>query len=295
MAARRIVQMNQRILVTGATGAVGREVVPRLAVSGVQVRAACRHPEMLALPEDYVDTLVMDLRNPADLDRALEDTEKIFYLSPLDEYMAEDAALLVERARAHGVRYLVRVSALGVDYPRKITLGKVHGEVERIIRGSGIECTFLRPNSFMQNFVTYWGESIRRQNAFSIPQGQGRVSLIDARDIADVAVAVLTQDGHAGKTYELTGPEALSNHDIARIFSDVLGREISYRDISLKNARNSLIEQGMSEWMVTVILELFEMSAADEAAEVNDTVEQLIGRAPIRFEAFARDFSHAFR
>ncbi|MDX1527562.1 MAG: SDR family oxidoreductase [Gammaproteobacteria bacterium] len=287
--------MTQKILVTGATGTVGREVVPRLAASGVQVRAACRHPEMLALPEDYVEAVVMNLRDPAELDRALEDIEKIFYLSPLDETMVEDAALMVERARAHGVRHLVRLSALGVDHPRKITLGKVHGEVERIIRGSGIDCTFLRPNSFMQNFITYWSESIRRQNAFYIPQGQGRVSIIDSRDIADVAAAVLTQDGHAGKVYELTGPEALSNFDIARVLSDVLGREISYRDIPVDDARSALTGQGMSEWMVRVILELFEMSKADDAAQVNDTVEQLIGRAPIRFDAFVRDFSHAFR
>ena len=208
--------------------------------------------------------------------------------------MVEDAALLVERAQAHGVKHLVRLSALGVDYPRKITLGRVHGEVERILRGSGIDCTFLRPNSFMQNFVTYWGDSIRRQNAFYIPQGQGRVSIIDARDIADVAVVALTQDGHAGKSYELTGPEALSNYDIAKTLSAVLGREISYRDIPPEDARGALIAQGMNEWMVKVILELFEMSASDEAAEVTGDVERLIGRPPIRFEDFARDFSHAF-
>ncbi len=294
-ALRLRLKMNQRVLVTGATGTVGREVVPRLAVAGVKVRAGARHPEMLALPEDYVDTIVMDLRNPADLDRALEEVEKILYVSPLDETMAEHAALMVERAQAHGVRHLVRLSALGVDYPREITLGKVHGEVERIIRGSGIEWTFLRPNSFMQNFITYWGESIRKRNAFFIPQRQGRVSMIDARDIADVAVATLTKDGHTGKVYELTGPEALSNHDVAKTLSAVLGREISYMDIPIEEARNTLAGQGMSEWEIKIILELFEMSAADEAAEVTGTVEQLTGSAPIRFEAFVQDFSHAFK
>lgn len=287
--------MTQKVLVTGATGTVGREVVTRLTVAGVNVRAAARNPRMLALPEDRVQTFAMDLRNPADLDRALEDVDRLLYVSPLDESMVEHAALMVERAQSHGVRHLVRLSALGVDYPKEITLGKVHGEVERIIRGSGVEWTFLRPNSFMQNFVTYWGESIRNQNAFFIPQGQGRVSIIDARDIADVAVAVLTEDGHSGKAYELTGPEALSNTDIAKTLTDVLGREISYRNIPPNDARSALIAQGMSEWMVNVILELFEMSAADEAAEVTGVVEQLTGKPPIRFEAFARDFSHAFK
>ena len=294
-ALRLHVKMNHRVLVTGATGTVGREVVPRLAVAGLRVRAGARHPEMLALPEDYVDTIAMDLRNPADLDRALEEVEKIFYLSPLDETMVEHAALMVERALAHGVRHMVRLSALGVDRPKEITLSRVHAEVERIIRRSGIEWTFLRPNSFMQNFITYWGESIRKQNAFFIPQRKGRVSIIDARDIADVAVATLTEDGHVGKAYELTGPEALSNHDIAKTLSAVLGREIFYKDIPAKEARSALADQGTSEWMIKVILELFEMSAADEAAEVTDTVEQLTGKAPVRFESFVRDFSHAFK
>lgn len=286
--------MNGKILVTGATGTVGREVVTRLAAKGAEVRAAARNPEMLAIPDDQVETFTMDLRDPADLDRGLEDVDKVFYLSPLDQTMAENAALMVERARANGVRHLVRLSALGVNAPRKITLGKVHGEVERIIRGSGIDWTFLRPNSFMQNFITYWGESIRRENAFFIPQGQGRVSLIDARDIAGVAAAALMGDGHSGQVYELTGPEALSNYDIAETLSKVLGREIRYQDVPQEDARSALDAQGMSGWMIDVILELFELSAADEASQVTDTVERLTGNEPIRFEAFAQDFRHAF-
>lgn len=286
--------MNGKILVTGATGTVGREVVTRLAAKGAEVRAAARNPEMLAIPDDQVETFTMDLRDPADLDRGLEDVDKVFYLSPLDQTMAENAALMVERARANGVRHLVRLSALGVNAPRTITLGKVHGEVERIIRGSGIDWTFLRPNSFMQNFITYWGESIRRENAFFIPQGQGRVSLIDARDIAGVAAAALMGDGHSGQVYELTGPEALSNYDIAESLSKVLGREIRYQDVPQEDARSALDAQGTSGWMIDVILELFELSAADEASQVTDTVERLTGNEPIRFEAFAQDFRHAF-
>lgn len=258
------------------------------------MRAAARNPRMLSIPDDRLETFAMDMRDPVALDRALEDVTKIFYLSPLGETMAENAALVVERARAHGVSQIVRLSALGVEYPRKITLGKIHGRVERIIRGSGVEWTILRPNSFMQNFITYWGESIRKENAFFIPQGQGRVSIIDARDVADAAVTVLTQDGHAGKVYELTGPEALSNYEIAETLSDVLGREIRYQDVSAEEARGALAEQGMSDWMINVILELFEMSAADEAGEVTDTLERLTGSSPIPFEAFARDFRHAF-
>lgn len=286
--------MIEKILVTGATGTVGREVVTRLAGQGANVRAAARNPGMLAIPDDRVETMSMDLRRPADLDRALEDVEKLFFLSPLDESMPELAALVTERARAHGISHLVRLSAFGVDYPRPITLGRIHGEVEKIIRASGLEWTFLRPNAFMQNFISYWGETIRNKNAFYIPQGQGRVSLIDARDIADAAVAVLMGSGHGGKTYELTGPAALSNYDIATTLSEVLGREIRYVDIPLDEARTVLTQQGMSEWMVEVIVELFEMSAADEASEVTEDFERLSGRPAIDFQSFAQDFRHAF-
>jgi uncharacterized protein YbjT (DUF2867 family) len=286
--------MNGRILVTGATGTVGREVVTRLAGAGATVRAAARNPDMLALPEDSVEIFSMDLRDPADLDRAVEDVEKIFLLTPLDPAMAEVTTLVVDRARAHGVEHIVRLSALGVGYPRRITLGTVHGESERIIRASGIDWTFLRPNAFMQNFISYWGESIRTRNAFCVPQGQGRVSLIDVRDIAEVAVETLVGADHRGKAYALTGPAALSNYEVAEIFSNNLGREIRYQDISKEEARDALLAQGMSEWMVNVITELFEMSAADEAADVTDVVERLTGKTPIDFDAFVRDFRHAF-
>lgn len=286
--------MNGRILVTGATGTVGREVVTRLAGAGASVRAAARNPGMLALPEDSVEILSMDLRDPADLDRAMEDAKKIFLLTPLDQAMAEVTALVVDRARAHGVEHIVRLSALGVGYPRRITLGTVHGEAERMIRASGIDWTFLRPNAFMQNFISYWGESIRTRKTFCVPQGQGRVSLIDVRDIAEVAVETLVGAGHRGKAYALTGPAALSNYEVAEIFSNNLGREISYQDISKQEARDALSAQGMSEWMVNVITELFEMSAADEAADVTDAVERLTGKTPIDFDAFVRDFRHAF-
>jgi uncharacterized protein YbjT (DUF2867 family) len=286
--------MNGRILVTGATGTVGREVVTRLAGAGATVRAAARNPGMLALPEDSVEILSMDLRDPADLDRAVADVEKIFLLTPLDQTMTEVTALVVDRARAHGVEHIVRLSALGVGYPRRITLGTVHGEAERIIRASGIDWTFLRPNAFMQNFISYWGESIRTRKAFCVPQGQGRVSLIDVRDIAEVAVETLVGADHRGKAYALTGPAALSNYEVAEIFSTNLGRKISYQDISKQEARDALSAQGMSEWMVNVITELFEMSAADEAADVTDAVERLTGKTAIDFEAFVRDFRHAF-
>ena len=286
--------MIEKILVTGATGTVGREVVTRLAGRGANVRAAARNPGMLAIPEERVETMSMDLRRPADLDRALEDVGKIFFLSPLDESMPELAALVAERARAHGISHMVRLSAFGVDYPRPIILGRVHGEVEKIIRASGLDWTFLRPNAFMQNFITYWGDTIRSKDAFYIPQGQGRVSLIDARDIADAAVAVLTGTGHGRKIYELTGPAALSNYDIAKTLSEVSGREIRYEDIPLDDARTILSRQGMSEWMVEVIAELFEMSAADEASEVTNGFELLTGKPPIDFQSFAQDFRHAF-
>jgi uncharacterized protein YbjT (DUF2867 family) len=286
--------MSGRILVTGATGTVGREVVTRLAGAGATVRVAARNPGMFALPEDSVEVISMDLRDPADLDRAIEYVEKIFLLTPLEQSMAEVATLVVERARAHGVEHIVRLSALGVGYPRRIALGTLHGEAERIIRASGIDWTFLRPNAFMQNFITYWGESIRTRKVFCVPQGQGRVSLIDVRDIADVAVETLIGAGHRGKAYALTGPAALSNYDVAEILSRNLGSEIRYDDISKEHARGALVEQGMSEWMVNVITELFEMSAADEAADVTDTVERLTGKTPIDFEAFVQDFRHAF-
>jgi len=155
--------------------------------------------------------------------------------------------------------------------------------------------TFLRPNGFMQNFVTYSGATIKTQNAFYGSQGEGEVSHIDLRDIAAIAVKTLTEDGHEGKAYTLTGPEALSNARIAEILSDDTGREIKYVDLPAEQFKQALVEAGLPEWSADALLDLQQFYRRRGASAVTRDAEQLLGRKPTSFEQFSRDYSQAFQ
>lgn len=282
------------VLVTGATGTVGREVVRRLADVGVRVRAAARRRSAELLTAPTVDFAELDLDRPSGFDRTLDGVRRVFLLTPLHERMVEQAAALIERAAAQGVKHIVRLSAMGADFDPPITLGRVHRAVEALIEQSGIDYTFLRPNAFMQNYLTYFGASLRAAGVFHAPQGAGAVSLVDARDVAAAAVAALTDAGHAGRACDLTGREALTNEQVAAVLSRALGRPVRYVDQTEAEARAALRESGLSPWVVEVVLELYALSRAGGAARVTSGVRDLIGRDPISFEQFARDHAQHF-
>lgn len=287
--------MSETILVTGATGTVGREVVRQLAHSSARVRAGARHFSYDVAGVRNVPYVVFDFDRPHTLDPALADVDRVFFLTPLDERMEERSSVFLEKARASGVRHIVRLSAMGADFEPPIRLGEAHRAVERHIEASGLAYTTLRPNSFMQNYLTYFGETIRRYNAFYLPQGEGRVSLIDVRDIAAVAVCALLGTEHEGKTYELTGAEALSNDDVATVLSNTCGRRIHYVDVAEEEARKALEDQGMSRWLMELIIELYRISRHGRAARISPAVQAVLHRAPISFTAFAADHVEYFQ
>ncbi|HEV2731390.1 MAG TPA: NmrA family NAD(P)-binding protein, partial [Terriglobales bacterium] len=159
---------------------------------------------------------------------------------------------------------------------------------------TGVPYTFLRPNGFMQNMVNYNAPTINTQNAFYGSEGDGRVSHIDLRDVAAVAVKALTEDGHVGKAYTLTGPEALTNTEIAQILSDDLGREIRYVNLPPAQLKEALLAAGVPEWNADALLDLQRLYREGKAATVTRDVEQILGRKPISFAQFSRDYKHAF-
>jgi uncharacterized protein YbjT (DUF2867 family) len=170
-----------------------------------------------------------------------------------------------------------------------------HAVSEDYIKSSGVSYTFLRPNGFMQNFVNYNAGTINTQSAFYGSQGEGKVSHIDIRDIAAVAVKTLTQDGHQGKTYTLTGREALSNARIAEILSDDVGREIKYVNLPDEQFKQALAGAGVPEWNANALVDLQRFYREGGASEVTQDVEQLLGHKPVSFEQFSRDHRDAFQ
>ena len=166
-----------------------------------------------------------------------------------------------------------------------------------MIEDTGIPFTFLRPNFFMQNFVNFFSQSIKEQGAFYLPAGDGKLSFVDVRDIASIAVQALTKnnDGrHYGKAYSITGPEAISYGDAARILSEQLHKEISYVNISEDDARKGMKETGLDDWTIKYMMELFNIIRMGYLSQVSSVSDDVTGKRAISLNQFAKDYSRDF-
>ena len=280
------------ILITGASGNVGREVLKQIAATGEQVRAAFQSVGKASIAPSGVDIVTMDYNQPETLQKALKGVERVFLVGPPTPNLPALERKAVDEIKRSEARYVVKLSAMGgrgAIFPRQ------HADSEDYIKSSGLTYTFLRPNGFMQNFINYNAATINTQNAFYGSQGDGQVSHIDIRDIAAVAVKTLTGNGHEGKAYTLTGPEALSNARVAEILSEDTGREINYVDLPPERFKEALIGAGLPEWSADALVDLQLFYRAGKASEVTGEVEQLLGRRPISFEQFSRDYAQAFQ
>jgi uncharacterized protein YbjT (DUF2867 family) len=280
------------ILITGASGNVGQEVLKQIAKTGRPVRATFQSLEKAAAAPAGVDAVIMDYNQPVTVRAALRDVERVFLVGPVAASLPELERKATDEIKRAGVRQVVKLSAMG---PPTITFPRQHRESEDYIKASGIGYTFLRPNGFMQNMVIYNGATITTQKAFYGSQGEGKVSHIDLRDIAAVAVRTLTEDTHLGKVYTLTGPEALSNSRLAEILSATLGYVISYVDLSPEQMKQALLSAGTPEWSANGILELNELYRTGGASTVSEDVEHILGRKPTDFGQFSRDYSESFQ
>jgi len=280
------------ILITGASGNVGSEVLKQAAAAKLKIRAAYLSADKPKGAPADVETILMDYAKPETIRAALTGIEKVFLVGPPAPNVAELEGSFVNEAKKSGVKHVVKLSALG---GRKAIFPGLHRDSEEKIEASGLPYTFLRPNGFMQNFVNYNSGTINTQNAFYAAQGNGAVSHIDIRDIASVAVKVLSGSGHEGKAYSLTGPEALTNAQVAGKLSRVLGRIIRYVDVPPDDFKKSLLSAGVPEWSANALLDLQRLYREGGASLVDPTVERLTGRGAISFDDFVGDYSFAFQ
>src|SRR6266404_2814803 len=285
--------MSNPVLVTGATGTIGRDVVRQLSGKGVSVRAGVRD-KARARKQFGADIALVpfDFENEKTFSEALEGVEEVFLLPPLLPNQLEVTNTFVDAAKRAGVRHIVKLSAIGIDDETQPTAIKSHGANERHIRESGVAFTFLRPNSFMQNFITYFPP---RNGAIYLPWGNGTASFVDTRDIASVATKVLTTDGHEGKIYTLTGPATLGIAEVALILSQVTGREFKYVDVPEAAARDGMLQAGVPPWQVDLVLELHAVNKQNRWSAVTSDIEKITGTPPTDFAQFARDHADKFR
>jgi NADPH:quinone reductase-like Zn-dependent oxidoreductase len=271
--------MPQRILVTGATGTVGRQVAAQLLEAGATVRALTRGPTDLP---PGVETAHGDLSLPASLRAAIDGVVAVFLVWPFDSTDRLEAALALVAKLARRVVYLS--SAAVRDHER---------QAEQLIERSGLEWTILRPHAFAANTLR-WAEQIRAEGVVREPYGQAAMSLVHERDIAAVAAVALIQDGHAGAVYELTGPRSLTQAEQARVIGEVIGHPVRWEDASPQDARRQMLARGWSREAVDGILRAQAAMTAG-AAPVTTTVEEVTGAAARTFRSWVAEHAHAFR
>jgi uncharacterized protein YbjT (DUF2867 family) len=287
--------MARTILVTGATGTVGSEVLRLLkGRNGIHVRAAVRDLKKgaaLAAPgveTTTFDCVLFDYAKPDTFAAACQGADAIFLVAPFTPAGVGQAQALIAAARVAGVKHIVK---LGVSRSLgDITVGRWHAAIDTALNNSGIAWSLLLPGGFMQNFLK--NSAPHPDGNMYLPVGDAKASFIDVRDIAEVAVKALTEPGHEGREYTLTGPEDLSYADAAVIMSEVSGRAIRFVDVPEAAARQGMLASGyMPEWLVDVILELNAWFKASGGSEITSTVQDVLGRPPRTFRDFARDYA----
>lgn len=288
--------MDDTILVTGSTGNVGSQVVKQLSSFKGKVRAAVQSKNRAQeIKNTGAELVEMNFNNTETVNAAFKGVQRLFLLTPFVPNMVEISENLVEQARKANVDHIVKQSAFGSNMNQVTTRNRLHREVEKIIELSGINYTFLRPMPFMQNYLGF-ADSIRTQGTFSIPVGDSKTSFVDTRDIAAMAVQALTKSNeHRNKAYNITGPEAISNYEIAEILSNIAKKRITYVDVSDNDARKRMKNSGMQEWAVESLMELFGFQKDGNASIVSLDVKRVTGRKPISFVQFATDYADLFR
>jgi uncharacterized protein YbjT (DUF2867 family) len=282
--------MTAAILVTGATGTVGRNVVKDLVRRGFDVRAGVHTPDKYEyIRMTGVEEERLDFTDNATIDRALQGITTLFLITPIAREQVEFARRMIDRARIWGVEHVVKLSMIGAPDLPGTTFTRWHLEAEKYIENSGLAFTFLRCSPFMQNFLRY----VQPTGGFIyLPLDSARVSLIDVRDIAEAATEVLiAPDEHTGKAYDLTGPESLTMDDVADALTDAIGSHIGYINISEETARHAFGNLDTPQWMAEGMLEFYGLQRQGRFTAVSTVIDDLLGRKGIRLGQFVHDFS----
>ena len=286
--------MQANILLTGATGNTGTEVVRQLLGAGRSVRVLAHSAESAGKLPAGVDSVIADFDDVTGLERAFAGVEAAYALTPINPKSLEWMQRLIDVAKRAGLQRFVKLSGMtaGSDLPSALIRG--HGISDDYLRASGLPYTIVQPNSFMQNmFLSI--DSIKSQGAFYAPIGDARQSLIDIADLAAVVVKALTERGHESKTYVLTGPELLSYQQVATKIGDAIGKPVQYVAVPAAAAEQSMLEFGMPAWMAHTLVEYYAAVATGAFAETTDCVERVLGRPATRFDDFIARHAALFK
>jgi uncharacterized protein YbjT (DUF2867 family) len=281
------------ILVTGGTGTVGRNLVQQLKQAGAQFKVLTRDPARAQAKGLEADCVRGDLADAVALPGLLEGTTTLFLLTNSSPEAVRLHSNAIHAAKQAGVLRVVRLSVLGADPQSPVQLARWHAQGDDELRRSGLQWSILRPGYFMQNLLGS-AATLRQDGVVYGAAKQGRIGMIDARDIAAVAAKVLTGGGHDGQSLDLTGPQALGYDDVARQLSAALGRPVRYVDLAPVQYKAMLTGTGVPAWLAEDYVAMQGAFASGAAAKTTGAVEQVTGRKPRTLEQFAKDHAKAF-
>lgn len=284
----------QKILVTGATGNVGSRVVGELRGRGAQGRAFTRDPDKASMMlGDEVELAVGDFGDSESLRRSMEGVDGVFLACSNQPRQVEYEMRVIDAAKEAGVRRIVKLSALGTGTGAPVAFWDWHARIEDYLQASGVPCVILRPTFSMANLLGS-AETVRYTGKLFVPAGDAGISMIHPQDVAAVASLALTEAGHEGETYTLTGPEAIAFGDVAAHLSEAAQREIEYLNVPDEAALQGMTEQGLPEFVAAQIVTVFGTLRDGGQEGTTDTVQTLTGREPRSFADFAREHAPLF-
>jgi len=286
---------NMTILVLGATGNTGSEVVKQLKQKNAAFRVMVRNTQSaapLCLTDDQVR--VGNFDDIDSLTRAMDGIASVYLAMVAHQDNQKWVENVITAMKAAGAKHLVKLSGIGATEDAGSEIIRVHAKTDKMVQGSGLDYTLIQPNSFYQNLFGSV-ETIKNSNQFFLSLKDVKQSVVDIRDVAAVAVAALMETGHAGKTYLLSGPESLSFAEQAKILSDEAGKDIQYIHVPKEAAEEAMNSSGMDPWLAAHLAEIMDWFTQGSYDYVTDDIEQVLGRPARTFAAFAKEFAPLVR
>ncbi len=280
--------MKETILITGASGTIGRELVRYLLSKKICIRIAARDEKKI--PE-FVDSncpiVPFDYEKEETFERAFDGISGIYLSAPIRHPRVDEFVMpAIEAAKQHGVSHIVTLGSIGIELDNETPLSIM----EKCVQYSGLQYSILRPNLLMQNILVLSAEDIKMIRQIRLPAGDARISFVDARDVAESAGKALTDPIHKNKIYNLTGNKALSHSDIARVFSKISGKTITYIPVSQNEARENLLKKHWDLQKANAMIGLYEIARHGWCEDIYPDLEKILEREPVSFEQFAEDY-----
>jgi uncharacterized protein YbjT (DUF2867 family) len=282
------------ILVTGATGNVGSQVVRQLGDRGAKLRVFVRDPDRAAQILGDVDTVTGDFAEADSLRAALDGVQRLFLACANDPRQVEYETRVIDAAVDAGVQRIVKLSTAGAQLDSPLSFARWQGQIEQHLRSVPVPAVLLHPCFSMANLLGL-ADPVRYQGVLPAPVGDAKIAMIDPSDVAAVAVLALTEDGHDGRTHSLTGPEPVTFSQVAEALSAAVGRAVTFADVPEAATGDSMRANGLPDWLVDGLLTVFRLIREGIAEQTTDTVEKLTGRKPRTVSQFAHDHAPQFQ